>query len=139
LIKQKILDLQKEKTQLLCQAIKFSTKIMTKILYSIEKISEVNKEEGIHHLCNPVDHLTRIKLFLKITRVVVEYANKELIESKGQQMQFFTMIRVFTEKIQSKLYALSFSLIEDLTKNTKRNSKEENSRIEVNKEEQHCN
>lgn len=112
---------------------------MTKILNSIEKLSEVNKEEGIHHLLNPVDLLTRVKLFLKITRVVVEYANKELLDSKGQQMQFFTMIRVFTEKIQSKLYALSFSLIKGLTKNTKRNSNEENPKIEVNKEEQHCN
>jgi hypothetical protein len=79
-IKQKISDLQKEKTQLLCQAIKFSTKIMAKILNSIQKITEVDKDEGIHHLSDPVDVLTRIKLFLKTTRIVVEYSNKELSE-----------------------------------------------------------
>jgi hypothetical protein len=49
------------------------------------------------------------------------------------------MIKVFTEKIQSKLYSISNDLIKGLMKNTKRIIKEENSNTEVNKEEQHCN
>ncbi len=139
-IKQKILDLQKEKTQLLCQSIKFSTKIMTKILSSIERVTEVNKENEIHHLPDPVDLLTRIKLFLKITRLVVENANKEISESKGQQMQFFTMIKVLTEKIQSKLYSISNELIKSLMKNAKkRNSDEEENNTDTKRETAHCN
>jgi hypothetical protein len=51
---------------------------MSKILNSFEKITEDEKQNELHHLTDPVDLLTRIKLFLKITRIVVENANKEL-------------------------------------------------------------
>lgn len=140
-LKQKFSDLHKEKAQLVCQAIKFSTKIMTKILNSIEKVTEADKQNELHHLTDPVDLLTRIKLFLKITRIVVENANKELTECKGQQMQFFTMIKVFTEKIQSRLYSISNELIKNLMKNAKRKNCDEgeNNNTDTTRETAHCN
>jgi hypothetical protein len=114
---------------------------MSKILNSFEKITEDEKQNELHHLTDPVDLLTRIKLFLKITRIVVENANKELSESKGQQMQFFTMIKVFTEKIQSRLYTISNELIKSLMQNAKRKNCDEceNKNTDTNRETAHCN
>ncbi len=134
-IKHKIFELQKEKTQLLCKSIKFCTKIMTKILNSIERVNDVRECETGDHSNDPVDVLTRTKLFLKITRLVVDHANKQLAESNGQQLQFFTMIKVFTEKIQSRLYSISNELIKNLMKNARRTvCNEGNNNIVCNKE-----
>ena len=93
---------------------------MSKILNSIERVNDVREYESLHHMTDHVDVLTRIKLFLKVTRLVVEHADKELAESKGQQMQFFMMIKVFTEKIQSRLYNISNALIKGLMTNTRK-------------------
>jgi hypothetical protein len=108
---------------------------MTKILNSIERVNDVRECETGDHSNDPVDVLTRTKLFLKITRLVVDHANKQLAESNGQQLQFFTMIKVFTEKIQSRLYSISNELIKNLMKNARRTvCNEGNNNIVCNKE-----
>jgi hypothetical protein len=81
ILRQKLFFLQKEKTEILCKTIKFSTRLMTKILASIEQISAPHKEV-----------LIKIKMFLKITRMVVEQSKSSLEGAKSEnENKFFSM------------------------------------------------
>jgi hypothetical protein len=124
-IREKLSVVQREKTALVCQSIKFSTKIMNKILTAIEKVTDVSNGQGILHSSQPADLLMKIKIFLKITRLITEQVNVEVSQSQGPENQFFSMIKIFTEKIQSKLYNLSNDLIKRLLSNTKRRVSED--------------
>jgi len=88
----------------------------------MERVNDVRECESVDPLTDPVDVLTRTKLYLKITRLVVDHANKDMADSNGQQLQFFTMIKVFTEKIQSRLYSISNELIKNVMKNARRST-----------------
>jgi len=48
---------------------------------------------------------------LKLTRIIIETAKKELETNNEKQKQLFYMIIVFTEKIQESLYKLSTELL----------------------------
>jgi hypothetical protein len=76
----KISTVKKEQVDLLCKAIKFATKLMTKIVESFEDTKGP--------LC---DHLTKIKLFLKVSRLVVDKAKTQIENSKGKEQEFFIM------------------------------------------------
>jgi hypothetical protein len=108
LIRNKLFQLQKEKTELLCQSIKFSIKLMNKMILLIENSTQMN-ENRTHF---ESDLLMKIKLFLKITRVVMEKAKEQVKESEGLQNEFFQMILAFNEKIQAKLYNISNIIIQ---------------------------
>lgn len=103
--------IQKEKHDLLCKAVKFSTKLMAKLMSALENYETMNS--------SIMDLLTKIKIFLKITRLVVQNAKEEIQRASGKEQEFFTMyirllinrILVFTEKIQAKLYSSSNKII----------------------------
>jgi hypothetical protein len=85
LIRIKLGSLKKEKAEHLCRSIKFSTKLMTKILSSIEHVKIPDK-----------DVLLKIKVFLKVTRLVVEQAKTALSECKSEkETEFFSMYFYF--------------------------------------------
>jgi hypothetical protein len=140
LIRNKLFQLQKEKTELLCQSIKFSIKLMNKMILLIENSTQMN-ENRTHF---ESDLLMKIKLFLKITRVVMEKAKEQVKESEGLQNEFFQMILAFNEKIQVKLYNISNIIIQTsiLTKkdfNMKQNVvKNENENKNPNSVEMRC-
>jgi hypothetical protein len=79
-INRKIANVKREQIDLLCKAIKFATKLMTKIVDWIENDKDPSCEV-----------LTKIKLFLKISRLVVEKAKAQTETSKGKEQEFFTM------------------------------------------------
>jgi hypothetical protein len=102
--------IKKENAELLCKAVKFSTKVMTKLLSSIETYQSCKITE--------VELLTKIKLFLKITRVIIENAKIHSQNTKGKEQEFFNMylifyirIHIFTEKVQSRLFNVSNVII----------------------------
>lgn len=82
-IKEKLFNLHKQKVDLLCKAIKFSIKLMSKLLSSFG-----NSENLIN---NNLEFLTKIKLFFKITRMVVENAREQIKIGTGKENDFFTM------------------------------------------------
>jgi hypothetical protein len=113
IVKQKLMLIQKEKTELVCSAIKFSTKLMTKNLNTIVFLANNTASTSL------MDILTRVKLFLKITRLVIETAKTEISNSEGgNQIEFFRMISAFTEKVQARLYIISNDLINTLLRSS---------------------
>ena len=84
LIRARLGCLKKEKAEHLCKSIKFCTKLMVKILTSIENA----ENRGLLGK----DLLMKIKFFLKVTRLVVENAKIALGECKSEkEREFFTM------------------------------------------------
>ncbi len=72
-MKKKLVLLQKEKAEFICQNIKNLTAIIGKLVKEFQSIN-VNS-------CTPkelVEVLTKIKLFLKLTRLLVEKTNEEV-------------------------------------------------------------
>ncbi len=83
-IREKLFLIQKEKVELLCKSIKFSTKLMSKIITAFENY----ETSGIHDN----ELLVKIKLFLKITRMVVENSKLAIDSCKSEkEKEFFTM------------------------------------------------
>lgn len=80
---QKINSIKREIADLLCKSIKFSTKLMTRLLTIVESYQSNKFTE--------VDLLTKIKLFLKITRLVIENAKIFAQNANGKEQEFFTM------------------------------------------------
>ena len=72
-IKKKIFSLQKEKTELICQNIKNLTTIISKLMKEFEGLNILNVDPK-----DLVDLLTKIKLFLKLTRLLTEKATEEI-------------------------------------------------------------
>lgn len=107
MLKNKLIELKKEEINLECQNIKFSIKLMSHLLNHIENLINKEIEDNINDL------LLKIKLFSKITRLIIEKTNEELeIDKENKQRhEFFLMIKAYTEKAQNKLYNLSNQLI----------------------------
>ena len=83
-IKEKLSFIQKERAELLCKSIKFSTKMMSRIITILENYENSK--------INETDILMKIKLFLKISRLVVENSKESILESKSdREREFFTM------------------------------------------------
>jgi hypothetical protein len=80
---QKMNCIKKETAELLCKAIKFSTKLMTRLLTIVDNYHTFKITE--------VDLLTKIKLFLKITRLVIDNAKIHAQNAYGKEQEFFTM------------------------------------------------
>jgi len=142
IIKVKIKQISKEKIELVCKSIKFSIQLISKIFETIQNTNiNINKfysnypnniNSGIKNdiNVNELDLLTKIKLFLKITRLIVENTNKEIEEIKTKNLnenfanfsnlnnsiEFFGMIKIYTEKIQTKLYTLSNEIVKNILK-----------------------
>lgn len=106
-LKSKLIELKEEEINLKCQNIKFSIRLMSHLLNHIENITTKEIEDNINDL------LLKIKLFSKITRLIIEKTNEELeIDKENKQRhEFFLMIKTYTEKAQNKLYNLSNQLI----------------------------
>jgi hypothetical protein len=79
LLREKLNNIEIEKNTLLVQAVKISTKLMT-------KISDVLKSSN-----TSLDVLMKIKLFLKISRIVIENTKEIINNFKGQRAEFFQM------------------------------------------------
>ena len=157
-IKEKIRNVQNEIFQLVCQSIKFSVKLMSKILTSIEnsyqnnlfennKCSDtvnLNKKESDLNFLNDennnlrkneyiIDLLTKIKLFSKVSRIIIIQSNKQVCQNNSKSYSdFFLMIQTFTEKIQSKIYSISSKLIKQTTTGEKITEKENTVNEELN-------
>jgi hypothetical protein len=87
-IREKIFSIEKQKAELLCKVIKLSTKLMSKFIYSFENYQ--NLKIGDNEL------LIKIKLFLKITRLVVENSKDAITDCKGEkEKEFFIMYLKF--------------------------------------------
>jgi hypothetical protein len=92
LIKSKITSIKNEQIELLCKSIKFSIKLMTKIINSFEIVC--NFLEKLSQ-CQMTELLTKIKLFLKITRLVVDKSKEFMKNSQqGKEIEFFTMYSI---------------------------------------------
>jgi hypothetical protein len=90
---EKLLIIEKEKNSLVCESIKLSTKLMSKLLTSFS-IHQNNEEENIniennHNLSNEI--LIKLKLFLKITRLVQSQTKEEIENSNEEKNKFFSM------------------------------------------------
>jgi hypothetical protein len=81
---QRINNLKRETAELLCKAIKFSTKLMSRLLSTVESYHSYKLTE--------IDLLTKIKLFLKITRLVIDNAKSQAQITNGREQEFFTML-----------------------------------------------
>ena len=90
----KLKNILKEQTELVCSYIKLSLKIMSKLLKYISDNNSQNENEGINNKNGDYfinDLLTKTKLFLKISRLVIENA-KKYIETKTEKVkEFFSM------------------------------------------------
>ncbi len=76
--------IQKEKTDLLCNCVKFSLNLMFKTLSGFENIEHEKFVEN--------DNLIKFKLFLKIIRLVVENSkNAQDKSSNDKEREFFSM------------------------------------------------
>ena len=82
-IQNKMNSIKIETAELLCKAIKFSTKLMSRLLGILENYNSCKITE--------VDLLTKIKLFLKITRLVIENSKSQAQNTQGREQEFFTM------------------------------------------------
>lgn len=82
-IQNKMNSIKIETAELLCKAIKFSTKLMSKLLGIVENYKSCKISD--------VDLLTKIKLFLKITRLVIENSKSQAQNRLGREQEFFTM------------------------------------------------
>lgn len=109
-IARKFVEMKKEEINLECQCIKFSVKVMSQMLNYFETITNEQIEEDINDL------LYQVKLFSQITRLVIQKVDEELIKEKENQKkkEFFTLIKVYTEKIHHKVYSLSNVILEKI-------------------------
>ena len=82
-IKEKLKKLLKEKAEIACLAIKTSLRIMKKLIENLEKIS------------NTIENITKIKLFLQITRITIDKVNEELKSCEGSEKSLFLMYNLF--------------------------------------------
>lgn len=101
-LKQKIFEIQQQKTELVCQAIKMSTKLMSRLVNELKDQEKETVDKQV---------LTKVKLFLKITRLVVDNSQAGAASCQGKQKEFFATIQIYTEKIQSQLYDISNGLL----------------------------
>lgn len=68
----------------MCKSIKLSTKLMSRMISALENYENMNLPDG--------DLLVKIKLFLKITRLVVENAKATVADCQTEkEKEFFTM------------------------------------------------
>lgn len=83
---------------------------MSQMLNYFETITNEQIEDDINDL------LSQVKLFSQITRLVIQKVDEELIKEKGnkKKTEFFTLIKVYTEKIHHKLYLLSNIILEKI-------------------------
>lgn len=110
-IQEKIYNVQKENSELVCLAIKFNCKLLEKLIEILEgKNKDVNMQS--------VDVLKTLRVLLKVTRLCVEKASEEIIENNNNERKLFEMIKTFSEKCQSKLYQISQKLISNISQNT---------------------
>jgi len=83
-IREKLFLVQREKAELLCRSIKFSTKLMAKIISSFEGHEKLNLKDN--------DLLIKIKLFMKIIRMVVDNSRAFLATVQSdQEKKLFSM------------------------------------------------
>jgi hypothetical protein len=78
ILRNKLNAIEIEKNSLVIQAIKTSTKLMTKINNTVMALN------------TPHDILMKIKLLLRITRIVIDNT-KEILTQGGQKADFFQM------------------------------------------------
>lgn len=148
ILKEKLTTIHREKVQLMCQSIKFSIKLMTRILNQIE---EKKSGKEIYKLDSGL--LLKIKLFLKLTRLVMDNTkaeistirnDKNILMNQPKQLEFFMMIQALTEKVQNKLYSISNEVIKNIitnksvkSNNNPGNNSENNSTNECTNESSH--
>jgi len=105
----------KENTELVCQSIKLSIRIMSKLIKFISENSKINEMENIktfnnrckstENLNNTIENLTlnsnftsdllmKTKLFLKITTLIKENAKSTAEEKIGKAKEFFIMYEI---------------------------------------------
>ena len=83
-IQEKLFYLQKEKSGICCSSIKFTIKMMSKILQVLEGFyDDINLPK--------VERFRKNKIFLKITRLITIKANEECLETQGNENKLFDM------------------------------------------------
>lgn len=85
MIKKKLENIMIEKAEITCRSIKFCVKIMSRLLKYISE--EKDKNTNVPNL------LLKNKLFLKITKLIIENANESLKceNAPAKQKEFFSM------------------------------------------------
>jgi len=61
------------------------------------------------------DKMKILKMFLKLARITADKANDEMQETAGNERMLFEMVKVYSEKCQTKLFNISQILINKLT------------------------
>ncbi len=106
-VQERLFYLQKEKSELTCASIKFSVKIMGKLVETLE-----GKSEEVQ-----LDFKTALQVlkhFLKVARICSEKASEEYAEAFDNEKKLFEMMKVYSDKCQSKLYQISQDMLNNL-------------------------
>jgi hypothetical protein len=108
-LKKRLHSLEKEKSGIMVQAIKFSIRLSSKLASVLE--ATLAQEEFPDHIV-----LTKIKYFLSLIKNILIQLNTYLETKKTKESplytqdieyQFCSIIRIFFEKIESKIFGMS--------------------------------
>ena len=125
-------NLEKEKSLIIIQSIKFSIKLASKFLRIIEE-NCINVKTKFNcmtnfNLSNVPDHftLTKIKYFLSLIKNILtqlnyyldskNYKESSQLYTQEPEIQFCCIIKIFFEKIESKLFNISVNFLSNLNK-----------------------
>jgi len=84
LIRKKLDAILVQKADIICKSIKFSVRLMSKLSkYLIEEKNKLEKP--------PTEILLKTKIFLKITRLIIDNSKNSIEKSNDKQKEFFKM------------------------------------------------
>lgn len=84
ILKKKLNSIIAQKAEITCKSIKFSVKLMT-------KLSKYLAEEKDKNLKPATETLMKLKIFLKITRLIIDNSKFSMENSSQKQTEFFKM------------------------------------------------
>ena len=84
MINKKLESILIHKAEITCKSIKFSVKLMSKLTKYLNEEKDIN-------LIPSTEILLKSKIFLKITRLIIDNAKISVENSDKKQMEFFRM------------------------------------------------
>ena len=134
-LKNRLAQIEKEKSVILIQAIKFSVKLSSNFINSIKQ----NSDSIFDHI-----QLTKIKYFLNLVKNCISQLNYHLEKRNGSfvfsneqesELTFCKVIRIYFEKVESKLYNTSVQIINNSFEDVKTKKKRSMSYVHEQKPE----
>lgn len=134
-LKNRLTQIEKEKSVILIQAIKFSVKLSSNFITSIKQ----NKDSFYDHI-----QLTKIKYFLNLIKNCINQLDYHLEKRNGSfvfsceqesELTFCKVIKIYFEKVESKLYNTSVQIINNSFEDVKTKKKRSMSYVHDSKPE----